>query len=143
MTTRSRELDLLHELWRVTDGSRRHLEAMMQDLMELSLPQLLLLQALGEPKSQHTPTTAARRLGCSGATVTKLLTALERKGCLTKFRHANDARRTWLVLTIGGGDDLERAEEQLAADADELLAPLDNEEKEMLLGLLAKIRIPR
>ena len=143
MTTRSREVDLLHELWCVTDRSRLHLDTMMQDLMELSLPQLLLLQALGEPTTPHTPTTAARRLGCSGATVTKLLAALERKGCLTKFRHANDARRTWLVLTIGGGDDLERAEEQLAADAHEFFAPLDDAEKDMLLGLLAKIRIPR
>lgn len=143
MTTRSRELHLLHELWRLTDASRSHLDAMMQDLMELSLPQLLLLQTLGDPKNRHTPTSAARRLGCSGATVTKLLAALERKGCLTKFRHANDARQTWLVLTIGGGDDLERADEQLAADAEEFFAPLDDAEKDMLVGLLVKIRIPR
>lgn len=90
----------------------------------------------------HTPTTAARRLGCSGATVTKLLAALERKGCLTRFRHANDARRTWLVLTIDGGDDRKRAEEQLAADADDFFAPLDDAEKDMLLGVLTKVRIP-
>ncbi len=68
--------------------------------------------------------------------------ALERKGCLTKFRHANDARRTWLVLAIIGSDDLEIAEEQLAADTDELFAALDDAERDMLLGLLAKIRIP-
>ena len=143
MTTRSRELDLLHGLWRLTDASRLHLDAMMQDLMELSLPQLLLLQTIGDPKTQHTPTSAARRLGCSGATVTKLVAALERKGCLTKFRHADDARRTWLVVTIGGGDDLERAEAQLAADADDFFAPLDDAEKDQLRGLLAKIRVPR
>ena len=143
MKPRTRELDLLDQLWRLTDASRLHLEAILQDLMELSLPQFLALRWIDESARVSTPSEVARALGCSRANASELLATLVRRGCLSRFRNANDARRVWLVRTIRGGEDAERGEQQLAADADDFFAVLDDSEKDLLLGLLAKIRVPR
>ena len=143
MTTRTRELDLLDRLWRITDASRLHCDAIMQDLMELSLPQFLALRTLGETRTSPTPTYVARTLGCSRANASELLTALEKKRCLARHRDAHDGRRLWLNLTLRGGDDVARGEGQLVEEAVMIFEPLDDDEKELLHELLRKITFPR
>ena len=65
MRTRTRDREILDQLWRLTAESRLHLDVTMQDLMELSLPQFLVLRAVGETRRVPTPTYVARTLGCS------------------------------------------------------------------------------
>ena len=143
MKPRPRELDLLDQLWRLTDASRAHCEAILQDLMELSLPQFLALRLVDESARVSTPSQVARALGCSRANASELLATLVKRGCVSRFRNANDGRRIWLVRTIHGADDAERGDEQLAADACDFFAAVDDAEKDLLFGLLEKIRIPR
>lgn len=68
-----------------------------------------------------------------------IIDELEQFGLAERRRHASDRRKHAVHLTAKGKRTLERAREMAARYAEELLAPLDADERETLRCLLRKL----
>ncbi|WP_036726208.1 MarR family winged helix-turn-helix transcriptional regulator [Patulibacter minatonensis] len=105
---------------------------------ELRLDHVAALAVLteGEPPSQR---SLGDRLAKDPGDVVRLVDELERRGWATRSRDPADRRRSLVGPTADGEDVLRRAMALLAADEDEVLAPLTAKERRTLHALLERL----
>jgi DNA-binding MarR family transcriptional regulator len=153
------DVSLLENIWRLSNTSTRHIEAMLQDLTECSLPQFLVLRALSAERAEPSldarrrralsdhegamaSTDIGRMLGCSKANAGQLVTRLEEAGRIEKSANGTDGRVVALRLTAKGARTEARCETQLAEEANHVFSKLTAREKKQLLALLEKVTSP-
>jgi DNA-binding MarR family transcriptional regulator len=133
------------------EASEREATALMQllhymdaasagrETMELDLRARRVVQVLG--LSGPIPTVAvAQRLGISPSTMTGLTDRLERAGYIERRPHETDRRATILALTGSGKRLFAREKRFYSRLIDEVLAPLDTEEKRLVLKAMAQLQ---
>ena len=98
---------------------------------------LAVLEGAGEPLS---PSTIARRLLVTTASVTSLLDTLERRGFVTRSPDPNDRRKVLVALTDSGQQVVDRFLPQVVAVQTALLQGLSEKERQQLLAALTTIR---
>jgi DNA-binding MarR family transcriptional regulator len=97
---------------------------------------LMVIVANNEGLSQ---TRLARALGIDGSTMVAMIDRLEENGWLQRRRSEVDRRSHALYLTEAGNELLAQLMPQVEAHEAELAAGLSADDKQNLLGLLAKI----
>jgi DNA-binding MarR family transcriptional regulator len=97
---------------------------------------LMNLADLSEGSSQQ---ELGRKLGLDSSGLVSVIDDLESQGLVERRRDANDRRRYAIHLTRAGKTKLSRAREAVKLRADELLAPLSEDERETLHDLLARV----
>lgn len=85
----------------------------------------------------------AARLGLDPTIVVGLVDGLEDRSLLARTRDPEDRRRNILSLTSEGDALRRRAIAAVEAIQDDYLAPLDDDERRQLAGLLARVLDPR
>ncbi|MEM1196304.1 MAG: MarR family transcriptional regulator [Pseudomonadota bacterium] len=73
------------------------------------------------------------------AQLSRMVSALERRGLVERHRHASDKRSSLLSLSQEGAAFVEAIKGVLADTLDDLLDPLDAAERRRLIALLTKI----
>lgn len=111
------------------------------DAVDLSPRQFLILSfvALDELSQQD----VARRLAIDPTLVGTIVDELEARRLVDRSRDPSDRRRYVLVLTAQGRRLLDKAEQRATVAQDELLAPLDPAEREVLAEMLRRVVQPR
>jgi DNA-binding MarR family transcriptional regulator len=97
---------------------------------------LMNLAELSEGSSQQ---ELGRKLGLDSSGLVSVIDDLEAQGLVERRRDAADRRRYAIHLTRAGRTKLSRAREAVQLRADELLAPLSEDERETLHDLLARV----
>lgn len=113
-----------------TRGLRRH------GLSPAARILLATIEGAGEPLSQS---ALAERLLVTGASVSSLLDTLERKGLVRRVRGAPDRRTTLVELTNAAYPVLDAFLPEVTTLHAHEFAVLDEEERETLVRLLAKV----
>jgi DNA-binding MarR family transcriptional regulator len=113
-----------------TRGLRRH------GLSTAARILLATLEGAGEPLSQS---SIAERLFVTGASVTSLVDTLERKGLVTRTRDADDRRVVLVALTEAARPIIDAFLAEVTRLHAAEFAVLDEEERETLVSLLAKV----
>jgi DNA-binding MarR family transcriptional regulator len=83
----------------------------------------------------------AEWMNVSPTNITKLIDTLVADGLVQRITHEIDKRKTWAKLTPAGIDMVERALPDVGAHVEHLWQGLDDEEKKVLVHLLAKMRM--
>jgi DNA-binding MarR family transcriptional regulator len=97
---------------------------------------LMNLADLSEGSSQQ---ELGRKLGLDSSGLVSVIDDLEAHGLVERRRDATDRRRYAIHLTRAGKAKLSRAREAVTLRAEELLAPLSEDERETLHDLLARV----
>jgi DNA-binding MarR family transcriptional regulator len=97
---------------------------------------LMNLADLSEGSSQQ---ELGRKLGLDSSGLVSVIDYLEAQGLVERRRDATDRRRYAIHLTRAGRTKLSRALEAVKLRADELLAPLSQDERQTLHDLLARV----
>jgi DNA-binding MarR family transcriptional regulator len=108
-----------------------------EDLLGMRLKQYIALSYLrdqGETPQQE----LGEALHLDANNLVLLLNDLEDEGFVERRRNPSDRRRHIVEVTPAGKQALERAERALESVEDEVLAPLDAEERATLRGLLTR-----
>jgi DNA-binding MarR family transcriptional regulator len=79
------------------------------------------------------------RLGIDRTTMVQLVDELERRGLVERKRNPHDRRSYQVTLTAEGEQTWARAKELAEGSEDEVLASLDEEERDTLRDLLARV----
>jgi DNA-binding MarR family transcriptional regulator len=106
--------------------------------VKLSGPRLRLLMAV-EEVGRLRMGNLAEDLGITARTVTTLVDALEREGLLARLPDPTDRRATLLELTDTARTQFEQVRRLQMDLGEELLAPLDREQRRQLLDLLSRL----
>ena len=93
------------------------------------------LQALGQASQAE----LADGLGIDRSNLAAIAAELSDRDLVTRTRDEGDRRRYVLRLSAAGDRLLRRTDDALAAAEDDLLAPLDPEQREQLYGLLRRL----
>jgi MarR family transcriptional regulator, lower aerobic nicotinate degradation pathway regulator len=93
------------------------------------------LQALG----QASQAALADALGIDRSNLASIAAELADRGLVERTRHEVDRRRYVLRISAAGERLLRRTESAIAAADEDLLAPLDPEQREQLYGLLRRL----
>ena len=101
---------------------------------------LVLTYVAGQPLSQQ---ELSRRLGIDPTLVVGVVDRLEERALVARERDALDRRRHAVTLTTAGRKLLVKAAKATAAAEDDVLAPLDDSEREHLERLLYTVMKPR
>lgn len=104
----------------------------------LSGPRLRLLLAVEEAGQVHMG-DLAEDLGVTARTVTTLVDALEREGLLVRLPDPTDRRATLLALTDKAQTQFEQVRRIQMDLGEEFVAPLDQEQRRLLLDLLNRL----
>ncbi|MGZ4182824.1 MAG: MarR family winged helix-turn-helix transcriptional regulator [Solirubrobacteraceae bacterium] len=96
---------------------------------------LNVLEAAG-PITQH---GLCKRTGMDPSSMVATIDDLERKGLVERRAHPSDRRAYALHVTDAGRETLARGREVVQEVEDELLAPLDDAEREQLRSLLLRL----
>jgi MarR family transcriptional regulator, lower aerobic nicotinate degradation pathway regulator len=97
---------------------------------------LMNLADLSEGSSQQ---QLGHKLGLDSSGLVSVIDDLEAQGLVERRRDAADRRRYAIHLTRAGRTKLSRAREAVKLRADELLAPLSEDERKTLHDLLARV----
>jgi len=97
---------------------------------------LMNLADISEGSSQQ---ELGRKLGLDSSGLVSVIDDLEAQGLVERRRDATDRRRYAIHLTRAGRTKLSRALEAVKLRADELLAPLSENERQTLHDLLARV----
>jgi DNA-binding MarR family transcriptional regulator len=108
------------------------------DIISLSGPRLRLLLIVEEAGRMRMG-DLAEDLGVTARTVTTLVDALEREGLLVRLPDPTDRRATLLSLTERARTQFEQVRNRQMELGEELLAPLDQEQRQQLLDLLNRL----
>ena len=106
--------------------------------VKLSGPRLRLLMAVEEVGRLRRGDVAAD-LGITARTVTTLVDALEREGLLARLPDSTDRRATLLELTEKARTQFEQVRRLQMDLGEELVAPLDTQQRRLLLDLLNRL----
>ncbi|MEA2155038.1 MAG: MarR family transcriptional regulator, lower aerobic nicotinate degradation pathway regulator [Solirubrobacteraceae bacterium] len=93
------------------------------------------IQALGQTSQAE----LADAIGIDRSNLAVIAAELSDRDLVTRSRDEGDRRRYVLRLSAAGDRLLRRADDALAADEEDLLAPLDLEQREQLYGLLRRL----
>jgi len=107
-------------------------------VVKLSGPRLRLLMAV-EEAGRLRMGDLAEDLGITARTVTTLVDALEREGLLVRLPDPTDRRATLLALTDRARTQFEQVRSLQTELGEELIAPLDLQQRRQLLDLLARL----
>src|SRR5215469_6651352 len=107
-------------------------------MVGLSGPRLRLLLSVEEAGSLRMG-DLAEDLGVTARTVTTLVDALEREGLLARLSDPADRRATLLALTERARTQFEQVRRIQMQLGEELVAPLDQEQRRLLLDLLNRL----
>ncbi|MES0873053.1 MarR family winged helix-turn-helix transcriptional regulator [Sinimarinibacterium thermocellulolyticum] len=105
----------------------------------LTLPQLLLLEALRDEREPPTAGRLAQRVSLTQGTVTSILDRLEARGLLRRARANDDRRRVLVTLTPRGRSLLAKAPPLMHADFLRGFAALGASERAGLLDAVDRI----
>jgi DNA-binding MarR family transcriptional regulator len=106
--------------------------------VKLSGPRLRLLLAV-EEEGRLRMGDVAENLGITSRTVTTLVDALEREGLLARLPDLTDRRATLLELTEKARTQFEQVRRIQMELGEELIAPLDLQQRRLLLDLLSRL----
>jgi DNA-binding MarR family transcriptional regulator len=106
--------------------------------IKLSGPRLRLLLAVEEVGRLRMGDLAAD-LGITARTVTTLVDALEKEGFLVRLPDPTDRRATLLELTDTARTQFEQVRSLQMELGEELIAPLDPQQRRLLLDLLSRL----
>lgn len=84
-------------------------------------------------------TTLGRRLNLDRSDIAGVLDKLEAEGLARRERDERDHRRNVTTITPDGRKTLRRLDRAAAAAQDELLRPLDPEERRLLIAFLTRL----
>lgn len=104
----------------------------------LTVPQLLVMQAIAKEGSPST-STLARHIVVSQATVTRIIDRLERDGLVKREKSSKDKRVVNVRLTDAGHAKLEVAPEPLQAEFLRRYRELESWEQQMLKSSLLRV----
>jgi len=104
----------------------------------LTVPQLLVMQAIAKEGSPST-STLARHIVVSLATVTRIIDRLERDGLVKREKSSRDKRVVNVRLTDAGHSKLEVAPEPLQAEFLRKYRELETWEQQMLKSSLLRV----
>jgi DNA-binding MarR family transcriptional regulator len=104
----------------------------------LGAQQFLVLKQL-QVLGQASQATLADALGLDRSNLASIAADLADRGLVRRTRHEVDRRRYVLRLSSAGERLLRRTESAVAAAEEDLLAPLDQEQREQLYGLLRRL----
>ena len=104
----------------------------------LTVPQLLVMQAIAKEGSPST-STLARHIVVSQATVTRIIDRLERDGVVKREKSSKDKRVVNVSLTDAGKIKLDAAPEPLQAEFLRKYRELESWEQQMLKSSLLRI----
>jgi len=104
----------------------------------LTVPQLLVMQAIAKEGSPST-STLARHIVVSQATVTRIIDRLERDGVVKREKSSKDKRVVNVSLTDTGKSKLDAAPEPLQAEFLRKYRELESWEQQMLKSSLLRI----
>ncbi len=106
--------------------------------VKLSGPRLRLLLAV-EEEGRLRMGDVAENLGITSRTVTTLVDALEKEGLLARLPDPTDRRATLLELTDTARTQFEQVRRLQMELGEELVAPLDQQQRRLLLDLLSRL----
>lgn len=106
----------------------------------VSLPQVVVLDAI-DGTGERGVSAVADRAGLAQPTVTRALTALERRGMVRRAPHASDGRSTSLFLTATGRTLLEDKRRQIVGRFAELWSTLDRDERGHAVALVRSLSV--
>ena len=109
-----------------------------QGAVKLSGPRLRLLLAV-EEEGRLRMGDVAENLGITSRTVTTLVDALEKEGLLARLPDPTDRRATLLELTEKARTQFEQVRHLQMELGEELVAPLDQQQRRQLLDLLSRL----
>lgn len=104
----------------------------------LTVPQLLVMQAIAKEGSPST-STLARHIVVSQATVTRIIDRLERDGVVKREKSSKDKRVVNVSLTDTGRAKLDAAPEPLQAEFLRKYRDLESWERQMLKSSLLRV----
>ncbi|MFL6056970.1 MAG: MarR family winged helix-turn-helix transcriptional regulator [Actinoallomurus sp.] len=104
----------------------------------ISVPQLVVLGAI-DVVGDRGVSAVAEHAGLAQPTVTRALTALERRWMVERTPHARDGRSMCVALTAAGRVVLEEKREELVGRFAELWADLDSDEREHAVSLVRRL----
>ncbi len=105
----------------------------------LSVPQILILQALDGPGEPPGTSDLAARLSLTQGTVSSILERLENKGLICRTRGGGDRRRVQISLTDAGRDTLSNAPATLHDDFLRRFGELADWEQSLILASLQRV----
>ena len=123
-----------HRLSRVLDARLSR----QPGVVRLSGPRLRLLLAV-EEVGRLRMGDLAEDLGITARTVTTLVDALEKEGLLDRLPDPTDRRATLLALTERAQTQFEQVRTLQMQLGEELVAPLDTQQRRQLLDLLGRL----
>lgn len=97
-----------------------------------------LLSCLAED-GPHSQAELGRRIGIDGSDVVALVNGLESAGLAVRARDERDRRRNAVSITAAGRRTLASVERRVERAQDELLAPLDTQERAALVSLMQRL----
>lgn len=100
--------------------------------------QFVALTAISEEPGL-TGMMVAERIGYDKMTTSHVIRRLERKELITRHRSPSDGREIQISLTDAGRAAMGEISSRLSKVSEKVLAPLDPEERTLLLGLLQKL----
>lgn len=111
---------------------------------ELQVGELNVLATLRRsgPPYQLTPTELYRGLLISSGALTNRLDGLEASELITRTVDPDDRRRVQVALTDRGRELIDRAMDAHVASLDQVLAGIDDEQRDALEGLLRALLVP-
>ncbi|MBK7405345.1 MAG: MarR family transcriptional regulator [Phycisphaerales bacterium] len=125
----------IRRIVRAVDLHSRHL----LDSSGLTGPQIATLQALAGVPGGASPTTIARTVHLSQATVTGILKRLERRGLIARRRSETDGRAAVIEITAEGARVLEHAPSLLQERFRQELERLQSWERHQILATLQRV----
>ena len=118
----------------------RALEEALERVMLNGREFLVMTYIADEPLSQQ---ELSRRLGIDPTLVVGIVDTLEERKLVARARDTADRRRYAITLTASGRKVLAAATKAVATAEDELLEPLDNDDRRHLRFILLRLMKPR
>ncbi len=131
-------LQLIGALRRISQSLDSH-SKFIEHSAGLTLPQLLLLEALRREPDPLTAGRLAQQVSLTQGTVTSILDRLEDRGLIHRGRAADDRRRVLVTLTPLGHAKLDSAPPLMHADFLRRFDALAETERDLLLQTLEQI----
>jgi DNA-binding MarR family transcriptional regulator len=130
---------------RVVSALRRIAQAMdshskwLEGHARLTVPQLLVLEALRHEAAALTAGALAERVSLTQGTVTSILDRLEAKSLITRVRATEDRRRVLVALTREGQEAIRVAPPLMQAQFTRAFEDLPKQERESLTRALERV----
>lgn len=130
--------DVLIALRRIMQAVDSHSRRLMQGT-GLSVPQILVLQALAASEAPIGTGALAQQLNLTQGTVSAILERLERKALIARARAGTDRRRVQITLTAVGRETLDAAPPLLQDHFLQRFGELPGDDRSQILASLQRV----